>query len=97
MISDKIPLGPRGVGHTAAAGPVLSAPLSRAGTKLLFRFTDDARSRLDRLCPEPSSGPKVPRGRVHTYSGECYAVTANGWLERRQLEVFAPNAQPPTL
>ena len=58
----------RGVGHTAADGPALSALLSRTNAKLLFHFTDDARSRLDRLYLEPSSGPKM---------------TANRWLERR--------------
>ena len=46
-------------GHTAVDGPVLSVLLSHAGTKLLFRFTDDARNHLDRLCLEPPSGPKV--------------------------------------
>ena len=54
-----IPLGPRGVGHTAADGSALSALLIRVGAKLLFRFTDDARSYLDRLYLEPSPGPKV--------------------------------------
>lgn len=45
-----IPLVPGG--HTAVDRPVLSVLLSRAGTKLLFRFTDDARSRLrDPRCP----------------------------------------------
>ena len=52
-----IPLLPGG--HVAVDRPALSVLLSRAGTKLLFRFTDDARSRLDRLCLEPPSGPKV--------------------------------------
>ena len=74
-----IPLGSRGVGHTAADGPALLVLLSCAGTKLLFRSPADARSRLDKLCMEPSSGPKVIAiQRGHTYSGECYAVTANG-------------------
>ena len=78
-------------GNAAADGPALSVLLNNAGTKLLFRSTDDAtRGRLDRLCPQPSSGPKVTAVRPPSTlrPGECYAVTADGRLERRRLEAF---------
>lgn len=70
-------------------GPALSVLLNNAGTKLLFRSTDDAtRGRLDRLCPEPSSGPKVTAVRPLSTlrPRECYAVTANRRLEAFDVE-----------
>lgn len=78
-------------GNAAADGPALSVLLNNAGTKLLFRSTDEAtRRRLDDLCPEPSSGAKVTAVRPPSTlrPGECYAVTADGRFERRQLEAF---------
>ena len=75
----------------AADGPALSVLLNNAGNKLMFRSTDGATlSRLDGLCPEPSSGPKVTAVRPPSTlrPGECYAVTADGRLERRRLEAF---------
>ena len=80
-----------GGGSAEANKAALSVLLNNAGTKLLFRSTDDAtRNRLERLCPEPSSGPKVIDVRPPSTlrPGECYAVTADGRFERRRLEAF---------
>ena len=80
-----------GGGSADANRAALSVLLNNAATKLLFRSTDDAtRARLDRLCPKPTSGPKVVDVRPPSTlrPGECYAVTADGRFERRQLEAF---------
>ena len=80
-----------GGGSAEANRSALSVLLNNTCTKLLFRSTDDAtRERLGRLCPAPASGPKVVDVRPPSTlrPGECYAVTADGRFERRQLEAF---------
>ena len=80
-----------GGGSAEANRSALSVLLNNTCTKLLFRSTDDAtRDRLGRLCPAPASGPKVVDVRPPSTlrPGECYAVTADGRFERRQLEAF---------
>ena len=69
----------------------LSILLNNTATKLAFRSTDEAsRERLRGLCPEPGAGPKVVEIRPPSTlrPGECYAATADGRFERRQLEAF---------
>ena len=69
----------------------LSILLNNTATKLTFRSTDEAtRERLRALCPAPCAGPKVTEVRPPSTlrPGECYAATADGRFERRQLEAF---------
>ena len=80
-----------GAGNGSRAA--LSILLNNAATKLAFRSTDEAtRERLRALCPEPGAGPKVTEVRPPSTlrPGECYAATADGRFERRQLEAFDP-------
>ena len=66
---------------------------NNTANKLVFRTTDPkTSSRVDDLCPHRPGLAGVVRVRpVSTLrTGECYAMLADGRLERRQLDPFEP-------
>ena len=76
-------------GASASNGPAVSMLLTNTATKLIFRSTDpEVKAYVDELCPANPRGRKVTEVRpLSTLApGECYAVTADGRFERRQLD-----------
>ena len=96
MASIRHALGGTGVGAHAAQ-PAVDMLVTNTATKLVFRSTDpEVRGYLDQLCPLDAAGRRVTEARPPSTLevGECYAVTADGRFERRQLEPFSPPAGP---
>ena len=69
----------------------ISILLNNTGTKLAFRTTDPSTiERLGSLCPSTSALTPLLQARPPSTlgPGECYAVVADGRVERRQLTPF---------
>ena len=70
---------------------------TNTATKLIFRTTDLATAeRVDELCPRRPGLSAVTRVRPLSGlpTGACYALLADGRVDRRQLEPFSP--EPPS-
>ena len=89
-------------GPSASNGPAVSMVVTNTGTKLIFRSTDpEMNAYVGELCPANLRGCKVTEVRpLSTLApGECYAATADGRFERRQLDpcqaIGAPGTEVP--
>ena len=82
-------------GGSVQDGAALSLIWTNTATKLSFRSADaDIARRLSDLCPtRPGHAPVTQVRPLSTLAtGECYALLADGRVERRQLEPFVPEA-----
>ena len=78
-----------------AGGHAVEMLLANTATKLFFRSTDGVAHRyVAGLCPLTPGRPNVVDVRPLSTlrPGECYAVLADGRMERRRLEAFAAPA-----
>ena len=74
----------------------LSMVWTNTGTKFVFRTADaDTARRVGDLCPQhPGLEPLTRLRPLSTLAtGECYALTADGRVQRRRLEPFVPEEQ----
>ena len=86
-------------GSRATHEAALSVIWNNCASKLVFRTTDaDVNDRIAALCPEHPHLPPVTRARppARLAAGQCYALLADGRIERRRLDPWlAPPARRP--